>query len=379
MKILISSGSRGEWGYYKPIIEELVKRKIEYDIMTMNMASTYEYGNLYQVLKDQGYNVKHNILCSFHGDSHYAMSKMFSSLSSSVADILANYKYDWVLIAGDRVEQLAVATIASLQYIPCAHIQAGELSGNIDGVTRHVIGKLVKLHFAANKDAYDRLLKLGEENERVILSGAPQLDDIFKFDSNKVNLLPELIDLKNGDFILAVFHGVTEELDECYEGLKNMTKALSNEKKKIIYISPNNDAGGITINRIIESERRRGDLIFNNLDRNQYLYLLDNCEFIIGNSSSGLLEAPIFKTFCINIGNRQLNRVQGENVVDSTYDFKNILDSINYIRTSNSYKESVLKMISPYGESPASCIIVNELTDKNHKPDSFLQVRRITY
>ena len=154
---------------------------------------------------------------------------------------------------------------------------------------------------------------------------------------------------------------------------------MNKEKCPIVYILPNNDAGGIKIKELIINNKRNQDMVFSNLVRDNYLFLLKNCEFIIGNSSSGLLEAPIFKKVCINIGNRQKDRVQGDNVVNCNYEDQDILKAITYARESDELRKKLEVMISPYGEKPASKKIVDHLEEKNNFSNEFLFLRGVTY
>lgn len=359
MKILISSGSRGEWGYYQPIIVELEKRGIDFDVVFFNMAPLDEFGNLKrQVESSLQPDRVYYYFNSHHGDDYYAMAKSYSSLCSSISDHLANHYYDFVLIAGDRIEQLAVASVAHLMYVPVGHIQAGELSGNIDGITRHAIGRLVKVHFAANTDAERRLINSGEELNRIYLTGAPQLDDLFSYEDAHTDLLKPIVNLSHG-FILCVFHGVTEELQLAVSGFSNLQKVLGGMKESVIYIFPNNDAGGLVIKNMMIENKRPQDFSFKNLCRDDYLYLLKHARFVIGNSSSGLLEAPVFRQVAINIGGRQSNRVRGHNVIDCGYGLDSIKSAIEQSDSVKVELNSSDNLESPYGDSPAAPRIVD--------------------
>ena len=359
MKIMISSGSRGEWGYYQPIIAELESRDIQYDVVFFNMAPLDEFGNLKRHVENSlGASSIFYYFNSYHGDDYYAMAKSYSSLTASISDHLANHAYDFVLIAGDRIEQLAVASIAHIMYVPVGHIQAGELSGNVDGVTRHAIGRLVKAHFAANTDAEQRLLSSGEESERVFLTGAPQLDDMFNYDGTHTDAVAPVFE-SSELFVLCVFHGVTEELQEALEGFRNLLNILVQQNHPVVYVLPNNDAGGVVIRNLILENRRPNDFIFKNLQRCDYLKLLKNAVFIIGNSSSGLLEAPVFQQVAVNIGGRQANRVRGSNVIDCEYESASILTAIRGVPNRKAQLLNAPGVESPYGISPASPKIVD--------------------
>lgn len=159
-KILFVTGSRGEWGYIRPILEIIDKDpNLEYELCVTNMHLLPSFGNSYLEIENDGFKIHHKIHMSLDGYDHFTQVKSLGIFFSSFSDVVTNSKPDWILLAGDRGEQLIAATVGAYSYIPVAHIQAGEKSGNIDGTSRHAIGKFAHIHFAANKDASDRLKK----------------------------------------------------------------------------------------------------------------------------------------------------------------------------------------------------------------------------
>ena len=176
-KIMFITGSRGEWGYIRPILRLIQSRSDVRSILVVtNMHLLPAYGNSFREIEKDGFSIDYKVNMSLDGYNHFTQAKSLGIFLTSLPDIIENERPDWVVLAGDRGEQLMGAIAASYTYTPVAHIQAGELSGNIDGMTRHAIGKLAHMHFAANKDAQERLLKLGEEEFRIFNVGAPQID-----------------------------------------------------------------------------------------------------------------------------------------------------------------------------------------------------------
>ena len=376
MKLLFLNGSRGEWGYIKPIIDLCKKNKIEYGICATNMLLLNNYGNLVKKIKENRYKIVDEIYMSIEGNNHHTMTKSLGLFLCSFVETIKREKPDWVVLAGDRGEQLMGAIAASYTYTPVAHIQAGEKSGNIDGVARHAIGKFVHIHFAANLDAVKRLCLLGEEEFRIHNVGAPQLDDLVNIKIlNKISILNKL-GLPKSDFILIVQHPVTEQMNE----VSNQVDILINSLKEInlnkIWILPNNDAGSNSIRRGLLKERKSDTFVFDNLNRDDYLALLKNCLAIVGNSSSGLLEAPTFKTPAVNIGRRQNNRLQGKNVINCEYDFHKLKEAIK-VAISKSFKISISDCVNPYGEGNSAQKILKTLmnTEINDK----LLIKNLTY
>tara|TARA_B100000212_G_C27384127_1_gene538430 strand:- start:5905 stop:7038 length:1134 start_codon:yes stop_codon:yes gene_type:complete len=376
MKFLFVLGSRGEWGYIRPIIRDCIKRSIEYSICATNMVLLSENGLLVNEIEQEGFFIGSKVLMSLEGSTNYSMAKSVGLFASSFVDILMQEKPDWTILAGDRGEQLAAALACSYSYIPCAHIQAGERSGNIDGIARHAIGKLVHLHFAANSDASERLKRLGEQEFRVHNVGAPQLDEIYSEDLHDIDFVEkELnISLKNG-FLLIVQHPVTEQLKMASENTSQLLKALEKFSLPKIIILPNNDAGSTLVKEKIFASRRTDMHIFSNLTRKIYLSLLRECSCIVGNSSSGLLEAPSFRTPAVNIGIRQQGRVQGENVINCEYNIESIIQSINKALSEN-FKNGLASSKNPYGDGKSSKRIIDLLSST--KVDDNLLIKEIT-
>lgn len=372
MNILFILGSRGEWGYIKPIIDLARKRGHNCEVLACNMAVIDRFGNLSDELIKEGYPIVAKFQTAIDGDNRSSLSKSFGVTALTAADWFSNNKYDWVVAAGDRLEQFAIVVVAATNYLPIAHIQAGERSGNIDGVTRHAIARFSHIHFAANQDAYDRLLKSGEQEYRIHLTGAPQLDEI---DFTKLPTMQELKNrriVENSQFALCVYHGTTEDAETNVDNLKTIISAINKFQLNKIWIGSNNDAQKNIFDEIILKSLRPGDKFFANMNRLDYLSLLANSQFIIGNSSSGILESASFKTPAINVGTRQKNRLKPPNVVDSVFDEKSIIDSIRIIQ-SEKFMNLLKTVENPYGNGDASMKIIEILENTEISPDFLIK------
>ncbi len=371
LKYLFVCGSRGEWGYIRPIINECIKQKINYGIVLSNMVVIDRYGSLNNEIKKK-YKVIEEIDMSLEGSTHFTMVKSLNIYSISFIETLKREKPQWVILAGDRGEQLMSSICCAFCYIPCAHIQSGERSGNIDNTSRQALARFSHLHFAANKDAYNRLIRSGEEKKRVFNVGAPQLDEI----KNKEYLRKEQLkkNYPNIDsFFLVVFHPITEEFKELKLYINNLCRALDSFKEQKVWILPNNDAGSSIIRESLLKYRNSESVYFRNLSRFDYLGLLNSCKILIGNSSSGIIESPSFKKVSINIGNRQINRIQSELTINCDYSTDNIKKSI---RKGLNRKIKEIKNY-PYGDGKSSKRILNILK-KTNIGDNFL-IKKITY
>lgn len=378
-KIMFITGSRGEWGYIRPILRLIDSRDdVDYVLVVTNMHLLSAYGSSYKEIERDGFKIHYKVHMSLDGYSHYTQAKSLGIFLQSLPDIIENEKPDWVVLAGDRGEQLMGAIAAGYTYTPVAHIQAGEVSGNIDNMARHAIGKFVHLHLASNEDAKNRLLKLGEEEFRVHNVGAPQLDEMvnavyFSLEEVEKKLC---VNLKQG-YILAVMHPVTEEYNRARKQAEIVIKALNKFSIPKVMILPNNDAGSYEVKYAIENYREGEYHIYANLKREEYLALLKNCNCIVGNSSSGLLEAPTFRIPAVNIGRRQNLRYRGNNVIDVDFDQDHIVRSIKKAM-SEEFKEYLVQNVDhPYGDGHSAERILDLLM--NTKVNEKLLVKHLTY
>lgn len=362
-KILVITGSRGEWGYIRPLLHLCEQSNhLEYSICVTNMHLLPAFGlSVDEIVKD-GFKVDHQIYMSLDGYNHPTMVKSLGMFLMSLADIIASNPPDWILLAGDRGEQLMGAIAGGFCYIPVAHIQAGELSGNIDGMTRHAIGKYAHLHLASNQDAADRLIKLGEEPFRVHNVGAPQVDEMVK------GVVTDLLELEakfemnlQRDYLLVVQHPVTEEFAQAEQQIHTTMDALREFDLPKVVILPNNDAGSVMIRDGINNHRHGEFYAFANLQRQDYLGFMKHSAAMVGNSSSGLLEAPSFKVPAVNLGRRQHRRVQGINVINAPFEKDSIIDAIKKSLSDEFRAELDRKCVNPYGDGKSSERIIDLL------------------
>jgi GDP/UDP-N,N'-diacetylbacillosamine 2-epimerase (hydrolysing) len=380
MKVLFLTGSRSDWGYIKPVIEICKKKKIKHKLCVTNMLLLDSFGLGVNEIKKEGFKVDEEIFMTLDGHNSYTTAKSIGVFILAFTDLVKNYKPDWVVLAGDRYETLAAAIVCAYTNHPIAHIQAGERSGNIDGQTRHAIGKFAHLHFASNIDAKKRLKNLGEEEFRIKLVGAPQLDDIKK-NKNKKDHFHELQSFYNlppkKKYYLVIFHSVLEEINLVKKHFKVLFNSLKNLREKKIWIMPNNDPGSAFIKQELIINRDNNNLIFENFLRKDYLSILSNCKAIIGNSSSGIIESSSFKIPAINIGRRQNKRFRSKNVIDiKILNNKNILKAIKYSQ-SKKFLNKLKTVSNPYGDGNSSEKIVNELFKMQNYKD--LLTKNMTY
>jgi len=378
-KLLFITGSRGEWGYIRPILRLIQQtEEFEYSICATNMHLLPSFGESVKEIEADGFVVDHKIHMSLDGYNHYTHVKSLGLFLISLADLLASDRPDWIILAGDRGEQLMGAIAGGFTYLPVAHIQAGERSGNIDGMSRHAIGKYAHIHFASNEDARERLIKLGEEEFRSLNVGAPQLDELV----GGLYSTPKEVEESLGfdvtrEYMMIVQHPVTEEFEIADKQIEETMKAVNHYDLPKVIILPNNDAGSIKVRKGIENYIRGESYVFSNLKREDYLTFLKNAKILVGNSSSGLLEAPTFKTPVVNIGRRQNARVQGVNVINCDFVKDEIISAINKGLSMEFTLYLENHCSNPYGDGKSSQRILDIIG--NIKIDNILLIKDITY
>lgn len=377
-KILIITGSRGEYGYFRPIIKIIEKdEQLEYKLIATNMHLLPEHGlSINEIISDK-INIDSEIYMSLAGTTNTAMVKSLGVLLLSLADSISNEKPDFILLFGDRGEQLIGAMVGAYMNIPVAHVQAGEISGNIDGLTRHAIARFAHIHFASNQDAYNRLKKMGEQEFRIKLVGAPQLDEFLQQNYLSKNKIFEMYNFNpEKPLILLLQHPVTEQALEAGKQMESTLKAIDSLKHQTLIIFPNNDAGSNLIQEKIINFRKPFVRVERNLKRELYAGIMNAASVIVGNSSSALLEAPSFELPAVNIGRRQEGRYQGNNVINVEHEPDKIKETI--IKSlSNDFRQNLKNITNPYGDGKSSERIIKIL--KEIDIDEKLLIKKITY
>lgn len=370
-KVAFLTGSRGEWGYIRPIIKLIENDpEMDYQILATHMQLLPEFGMAVNEIQKDGFKVDEKLYMTLDGYTNQTMTKSLGLLLIELTTALTRLKPDLLLLAGDRGEQLMGAIAGGHLGIPCAHIQAGELSGNIDGIVRHSITKLVHLHFAANEEFAERVRKMGEQPFRVHNVGAPQLDELLNGDFTLKKELDDRFNFKNDEpVLLAVQHPVTEEEDMAAVHINETIEALKETGNKTIMIYPNADGGSSEVRKALQKLKGTNIQLFRNLPRRDYLGLMKRASLIVGNSSSGILEAPTFGLACVNIGRRQTGRPQADNVLNvKNYNKSDILKGIREALTEKFQKRAAASE-NPYGDGRSSEKIYHILKEVTIDPN----------
>lgn len=360
-KILFVTGTRAEYNLLKPIIDKVIKsKKIEYSLVVTGMHLLPQYGNTYKLIQNEGIKIDAKLKIKVRKKGSEKMSLELGKMILGLSTIIKKINPNITVVLGDRTEALAATCASAYQNIPVAHIHAGDKADSlmIDESTRQAITSMSHLYFCASKNSAKRLNKMGLENWRIHNVGAPGLDNIKNKKYTNTKEIKKKLNLKEEEkFVLIVFHPIPADLKNSIKGIKNIIKAVKKLKIKAIAIYPNSDFG---TEEIIYHLKKSNITSFNNLSNKDYLGLLNNAEALIGNSSSGIIEAPSFHLPVVNIGERNKHREQAKNIILVDYEFNNILKGINKA-INHKFKKSLQKLVNPYGNGTASKKIVKIL------------------
>lgn len=384
-KILFITGSRGEYGYIKPIIKEIQnKNNFTFDILATNMHLISSFGNTLDEFKKDNIPVKYKIYNTLDTYNNITTIKSLALFLLQLPEVIDDSNPDIILISGDRGEQLMGALASIHMNIPVAHIQAGELSGHIDGVIRHSITKLSTIHFSSNTDAYNRVINLGEIEANVFNVGAPQIDDMLNFNDLDNKIKSKYGFKENKMLFLVVNHPVHEEKNTSENICQIMDaifslKEYENDLLEILVVLPNSDSNTSKILLVYEDIKKNYKNIkfIPNLPRLDYLSLLYKCNLLIGNSSSGILEAATYKKPVINIGKRQNKRLQSKNIINiKEYNLSLIKNAI-LKGISKQFLKEIKDVTNLYGTNRATPKILEILNNIDLKNLNI--IKEITY
>lgn len=363
-KIAVITGTRAEYGIYFPVLTAIKKSsKLDLSLIVTGMHLSDKFGHTVDEIKKDGFTIDANIPLELSEDSGASMARDVGVCILGLTDAFEKIKPDILLVLGDRGEMLATAIAGIYMNIPVAHLHGGEVSGTVDESVRHAITKLSHIHFPATDESAKRIQKLGEDEFRIHVVGAPALDTILSETFVPKKEIGKRFDLDMKEpIILVVQHPVTTELDDVERQIRETMDAVVELGEQTVVIYPNADAGGRKIIEIIEQYKDYAFIrIFKNLRHVDYLSLMRSADVMVGNSSSGIIEALSFSLPVVNIGTRQIGRQRGQNVIDVDYDKYEIIKAIKVGLYDEDFKNKVNKGISPYGNGHAGAKVAEIL------------------
>ena len=364
-KVCVITGTRAEYGLLQPLIEEIKNdSSLELQLIVTGMHLSPEFGLTYREIERAGYTIDEKIEILLSSDTSTGISKSMGLALIGFAEAYKRLDPHLIIGLGDRFELFSAVTAAHVAQIPVAHLHGGEVTeGAFDDAFRHSITKMSQLHFTSTEEYRRRVIQLGESPERVFNVGAIGLDNIKNLPLLAKKDLEKDIDFKFGNRnLLVTFHPVTLEKGTAEEQFQNLLSALDElQDTTFIFTKANADTDGRIINGMIDSyvaENSNKAIAFTSMGQLRYLSAMKHSDAVVGNSSSGVIEAPSFNVGTINIGDRQKGRIKPESIIDCEPVRQNILEAIN-ILLSKDFQESLNNLVNPYGKGDTAKQIKN--------------------
>lgn len=380
-RVLVLTGTRAEYGLLRSSMEAIRERGgLALQVVATGMHLSPRHGRTVEEIREE-FTVDREVLMQVEGDTGKAMAKSLGIGTSGLAEAFASLDPDVVLLLGDRDEALAGALAAAHMNVPVAHVHGGDSMHGaiIDDSIRHAITKFAHVHFPVSELSADRIERLGEEPRRITTVGAPGLDDVLagEYDDPASVLERHGLDPEE-PLLLVVQHPVTTRPEEAGEEMAATLDAVGSFDAQAVVIYPNSDAGGDRIIDEIES-REFGERVrtFRSLPRREYLGVMAGADAMVGNSSSGVIEAPSFSLPVVDVGPRQEGRERAENTLSVPHETDAIREAIERCLTDETFRERVRNCENPYDYGGAGERICERLAAIELGED--LLRKRLTY
>lgn len=358
-RIVFLTGTRADFGKLKSLIKiSQSSSNFETHIFVTGMHMNSTYGYTVKEVYKAGFS---NIFQFINHDSIDHMDRILSKTVDGFSHYIAQINPDLIVVHGDRVETMAGALVGSLNNILVAHVEGGEVSGTIDELIRHSVSKMSHIHFVASSEAKNRLIQLGELPDNIYIIGSPDLDLMSPKMLQSIDTVKKYYNISFKNYAIAMFHPVTTEHQKVKKNVKSFVSALLKSGDNYIIVYPNNDLGSNEI--LNEYKRMNGNnkiKIFPSLRFEYFLTLLKNAEYIIGNSSAGVREAPYYNVPTVDIGSRQRNRSKNKSIFSASDDYDSILNVISSVKKFEAADDL---MISEFGEGNSDTKFLEILND----------------
>lgn len=358
-KILFLTGTRADFGKLKPLMVKIDNSEnFECNIFATGMHTLSRYGLTYDEIRKTGFK---NIFTYINQDvnCNSSMDIILSNTIEGISRYIHEFPPDMIVVHGDRVETLAGAIVGALNNILVAHIEGGELSGTVDELIRHAVSKLAHLHFVSNEDAKKRLIQMGENEKSVFVIGSPDIEIMLSDSLPSLGKVKKRYNINFNNYGVFIYHPVTTEIKVLESKINGVIDALEEIKTNFVIIFPNNDMGSEIIFRALKRiENNPKYKIFPSIRFEYFLTLLKNACVIMGNSSAGIHEAPVFGVPTINIGTRQENRYRSPSIINVGDDKKEIIKAFSNLPLN--HKPSYY-----FGDGNSSVRFMEILSDDN--------------
>lgn len=374
-KVCFVTGTRAEYGLLSPLIKKIqTDTNLELQVIATGAHLSPEFGNTYTFIENDGIKIDERIEILLSSDSTVGISKSMGLGLISLSEAYQRLNPDVIVLLGDRYETFIAAAAASVAKIPVAHLHGGETTeGAFDEAFRHSITKMSHVHFTSTEEYRKRVIQLGEQPDTVHSVGAIGIDNIKQLTLMTKEELEKSLNFKfKGSLILVTFHPVTLEKGTAKVQFENLLAALDTLRNtSIIFTKANADNDGRVINQLIDDYVETNSekaIAYTSMGQVRYLSAMQYASMVVGNSSSGIIEAPSFHVPTINIGDRQKGRIQAESVINCEPEASSIEEAISTALTSE-FRQRIEMMKNPYGEGKTSLKILGllkEYLDSEH-------------
>jgi UDP-hydrolysing UDP-N-acetyl-D-glucosamine 2-epimerase len=367
-KICVVTATRAEYGLLKCLLEDIQNDSVlELQLISTGSHLSPEFGLTNQQILDDGFVVNKTVEILLSSDTPVGVSKSMGLAQISFSEAFDELKPDIVVVLGDRYELIPIVSAANIARIPVAHLSGGELTeGAIDELIRHAITKLSQLHFTAMDEYSTRVIQMGEQPERVFTVGEVGLDNLLRMQLMSKDEFENSISckLKERNLLFTYHPETTQDIAEVERDFREILSALDTlEHTLVIFTKANADVGGRLINKMIDkyvAENTEKAIAFTSLGQLRYLSALQYMDAVVGNSSSGIVEAPSFKLATINIGNRQKGRVRANSTIDVSVNKADLTSALAEVYTPE-FMASLKHIVNPYGRGNSSEKVVQTL------------------
>jgi GDP/UDP-N,N'-diacetylbacillosamine 2-epimerase (hydrolysing) len=365
-KIAVVTGTRAEYGILLPVLKAIENEPgLSLSLVVTGMHLSHDFGYTVDEIEKDGFEIAARVNMLPEDDTLSAMAKSIGTGITGMVQVWEKLKPDIILVLGDRVEPLAAAIAGAYMNIAVAHIHGGDASwGGLDEYARHAITKLSHIHFPATKTSAERIKKMGEDEWRIHMVGSPALDAIMNEEILAREALIEKLGMDLQEpLILMVQHPVTTQVEEASSQIRETLDAVAEMAYQTIVIYPNSDAGGKRMIPIIKEYEDKYKFIqsIKSLPRKEYLSLMKIASVMLGNSSSGIIDALALGLPSVNIGIRQQGRERGDNVIDVAHNKAEIISAVRKSLEMKNKPNLYNKNANPYGDGSASEKIVEVL------------------
>lgn len=382
-KILGITGIRSEYDIMSSVFRAIVNHSaLELEVVITGAHLADAFGYTAQEVRSDGFVVADEIESLINGDQASSRVKGLAIQLQGLIQTIARVKPDFLIVLGDREEAMATALAGAYMNITVAHVAGGDrVVGNVDDQVRHAVTKLAHLHFVTCQESLERVIRLGEQPFRVFDTGNPGLDRLLEVPALSDKALSEKLgfSIEEGEpLILLIQHVISSEIDQAYWQMKQTLEAVQLLGIKTVLSYPNSDAGGQQIIRAIREYEHLPHLYTaKNIPRIEFVNLMRKASCMLGNSSAGILEAPLLKLPVINVGNRQKGRLHAENVQFVQHDVGAIQAAVRRAVSDLDYRKQVAQCKNPYGDGKSSGRIAEILA--TIPMDENLLIKDITY